>query len=252
MAEVLQKIIAASGLASRRAAQEMIKKGLAKINGEVAQLGDRADAQRDQISVNGRPLSKAAGKIYLKLNKPIGYTCTNRKFAKEKNIFDLVDVPEKLFAVGRLDKDSRGLILLTNDGELNQRLTHPRFGHEKVYKVKVKGELKDDGALAQRLTTGVDIKGEDGVVRAKRAEYLQNGIFVITLSEGRKRQIRRMFAALDLTVNDLIRTAIGPLKLGPMKEGGWERLSEPEIMELKKSKNTKPRPKRNNNLRLKK
>lgn len=235
---VLQKIIAASGLASRRKAEKIIKAGRAKINGQTATLGDRADATKDKITVNGHLISAAAKKIYIKLNKPVGYTCTNRRFAGQKNIFDLVKVPARLFAVGRLDKDSHGLVLLTNDGDLTERLAHPRFKHEKIYEVQVKGEIKDGQKVVENLMKGVDIGvGDDGIndgrVRAKRAQYLQNGLFVITLSEGKKRQIRRMFKALNMEVIDLKRAALGNLRLGDLKIGQWEYLKKEEIEKLK-------------------
>lgn len=233
MEAVLQKIIAASGLASRRKAAEIIRAGRVKINGRTAFLGERANPEKDKITVNGRLINAAEKKIYIKLNKPAGYTCTNRKFPREKNVFDLVKVPARLFAVGRLDKDSRGLVLLTNDGDLTERLAHPRFKHEKIYEVKTKEKVLNSEQITESLIKGVNIGEGDGKVRVKRAQYLQNGIFVITLSEGKKRQIRRLFKALGMEVNDLKRTALGNLRLGGLPEGKWEYLKKEEIEKLK-------------------
>jgi len=136
MKEVLQKIIAASGIASRRGAEALIREGLVKLNGYTAKLGERAD-ENDEIVVDGKRIQRSTRKVYIKLNKPMGYTCTNRYFKGEKNIYSLVDMPERLFAIGRLDKDSRGLVILTNDGEMTAKLTHAKFGSEKKYLVRV-------------------------------------------------------------------------------------------------------------------
>ena len=231
---VLQKLIAASGLASRRQAEEMIRAGRVKLNGQTAILGDRADLKQDKITVGGHLIAAVEEKMYLKLNKPIGYTCTNRNFVGEKNIFDLVNVPARLFAVGRLDKNSRGLILLTNDGDLAEKLAHPRYEHEKVYEVTVKGQIQNIERTLKSLVNGVDIGEGDGRVGVQRAQYLQNGIFVITLNEGKMRQIRRMFSILGMTVEDLKRIAIGSLYLNDLPEGRWEYLTREEIEKLKK------------------
>lgn len=242
MKEVLQKVIADSGLASRREAEKLIRNGLVKINGEIAVLGDRADAGRDLVLVNNKPLAKKAEKIYIKLNKPVGYTCTNRVFLGEHNIFELLPKGERLFSIGRLDKDSHGLVLLTNDGDLTQKLAHPRYQHEKIYEVLIDYRTRQEekfleiGAghrLISNLIKGVDIGDGDGVVKAKRALYLQNNRFVITLSEGKKRQVRRMFFVLGYRVKDLKRTAFAGLKLADLKEGSWQKLSEQEINQLK-------------------
>ncbi len=244
MKEVLQKIIAESGLASRREAEKMIRNQEVKLNGEIAILGDRAEAEKDIILINGKPLPGKAEKIYLKLNKPAGYTCTNRVFPGEQNIFQLLPKGERLFSIGRLDKDSRGLVILTNDGDLAQRLAHPRYEHEKVYEVLIDYRSREEnqfleiGAghrLISNLIKGVDIEEGDGIVHAKRALYLQNNRFVITLSEGKKRQVRRMFAAAGYRVKDLKRISFAGLKLGGLKEGSWEKLSATELKMLKAS-----------------
>ena len=242
MKEVLQKIIAASGIASRRGAEAMIRDGLVKLNGYQAKLGERAD-DADEITVNGKKLERSVEKIYIKLNKPMGYTCTNRYFKGEKNIYSLVNLPQKLFAIGRLDKDSRGLVILTNDGELTAKLTHAKFGSEKKYLVKC---AADDRLLkkvtidqtVRTLKKGVDLGEGEGLGWAKSAEYL-NGTFTLVLTTGRKRQVRRMFQGLHYHVVDLFRTEIAGVMLGDLPEGKWEDLTDYELNKLKVKINAK-------------
>ncbi len=233
MKMILQKAIAASGYCSRRKGEELIRNGHVSVNGALALIGDEVDPINDKITVNGRLLSSPEKLAYIILNKPLGYTCTNRRFPNEKNIFDLVDLPTRLFAVGRLDKDSRGLILLTNDGDLTQKLSHPRYEHDKEYEVKVRDEVVNPDMVIKNLLAGVDIGDGDGIVKAVRAKYLQNDLFVITLNEGKKRQIRRMFEVLGTRVVDLKRISLGGLTLGNLPEGRWDYLSEEEINNLK-------------------
>ncbi len=242
MKEVLQKIIAASGIASRRGAEAMIRDGLVKLNGYQAKLGERAD-DNDEITVNGKKLERSVEKIYIKLNKPMGYTCTNRYFKGEKNIYSLVNLPQKLFAIGRLDKDSRGLVILTNDGELTAKLTHAKFGSEKKYLVKC---AADDRLLkkvtidqtVRTLKKGVDLGEGEGLGWAKSAEYL-NGTFTLVLTTGRKRQVRRMFQGLHYHVVDLFRTEIAGVMLGDLPEGKREDLTDYELNKLKVKINAK-------------
>lgn len=231
---ILQKAIAVSGYCSRRQAEMLIRNGQVKINGELALIGVQADPEKDTITVKGRLLGNAPKKTYIMLNKPIGYTCTNRHFAKEKNIFDLIDLDLRLFAVGRLDKDSRGLVLVTNDGDLTLKLSHPRFANEKDYEVKVKDEVINPELVIKNLLTGIDIGEGDGVVKAAKAKYLQNGVFIITLNEGKKRQIRRMFSKLGTQVVDLRRIGLGGLSLGNLPEGKWDYLTPQEMTALLK------------------
>lgn len=240
MKKVLQKIIAASGLASRRQAAELIKQGLVKLNGRRAVLGDRAEFSHDSILIKGRPLAEPRPLLYFKLNKPAGYTCTNRVFTKEKNIFCLLPRNERLFSIGRLDKSSRGLLILTNDGYLAQQLAHPRFQHEKTYRAVISDANQfapgDGQRFATALNSGVDIGEGDGRVKTKKAQYLQNRVFVITLSEGKKRQVRRMFAALNLKVTDLQRISFAGLDLKDLPEGKWSPLTAEEIRLLSDKK----------------
>ncbi len=239
MKMVLQKIIALSGQASRREAEKMIKAGRVKINGRQACLGDRAEEGIDIITINGKPLPKKQEFIYLKLNKPIGYTCTNRVFAGEKNIFSLIPLRERLFSIGRLDKNSQGLIILTNDGALAHQLSHPRFQQEKIYEVKVSTadgqELtpKKIQEIQKFLLAGADIGEGDGLAKVKKIKYLQNNRFVITLSEGKKRQIRRLLALKKLTVVDLKRINFAGIDLGSLNLGAWQYLSNEELKKLK-------------------
>ncbi len=231
---ILQKVIAASGYCSRRKGEELIRNGVVNINGRQALIGEEADPINDKITINGRLISSPEKMVYVILNKPLGYTCTNRKFANEQNIFDLVDLPTRLFAVGRLDKDSHGLILLTNDGDLTLKLSHPRYEHDKEYEVKIRDEVINPEMVIKELLGGVDIGDGDGVVKAVRAKYLQNDLFVITLNEGKKRQIRRMFDVLGTRVIDLKRISLGSLSLGGLPEGKWDYLTDEEIDNLKR------------------
>lgn len=232
---ILQKAIALSGHCSRRKAEQLIRDEQVNINGQLAFIGDRADPEIDKISIAGRLIDKTEKKVYIMLNKPLGYTCTNRKFKDEKNIFDLIDLPARLFAVGRLDKDSRGLILLTNDGDLTLKLSHPRYGHVKEYEVKIRDEVINPDLVIKKLLAGVDIGEGEGVVKAVKAKYLQNDFFVIALNEGKKRQIRRMFDNLGTRVTDLKRISLSGLTLGNLPEGKWDYLNELEIENLLKN-----------------
>ncbi|MBU0731625.1 pseudouridine synthase [Patescibacteria group bacterium] len=226
---VLQKYIANSGLCSRRKAEERIRQGSVKINGQTAKLGARVDVG-DVVEVDGKVIKEEKKKIYIKLNKPKGYTCTNRDFETEKNVFELIDIPERLFIAGRLDKYSRGLVILTNDGELMQELTHPKNEHEKVYHVLIDmpTQKKRDIAaeIIKKFKAGVDIGEGDGLVKAKRMKYLNNNLFEIVLTTGKKRQIRRMTVAVGFRVLDLRRIKIGKYNLGRLAEGKWEYISK--------------------------
>ena len=232
MAIPLTKAIASRSSYSRRQAEALIRAGAVMINGRRARLGEGVE-EKDRLVVKGRELAAARGEIYIKVNKPKGYTCTNRSFPGEKNIFSLVKIPTRLFCVGRLDKDSQGLVLLTNDGDLSQKLAHPRYEHGKVYEVRVRGKVTDGRSIVKQLMKGVDLGEGDGLGRARAGEYLQNGFFIITLSEGKKRQIRRMFQTLNLEVIDLKRTALAGLELGDIKTGRWAYLDKGEINKLK-------------------
>ncbi|MFZ4632227.1 MAG: pseudouridine synthase [Patescibacteria group bacterium] len=232
MLMILQKAIANSGYCSRRKADELIRNGHVKIDGREAIIGEQADPEKNKITINGHLIPAEEKKVYIMLNKPLGYTCTNRNFKNEKNIFELVSLPERLFAIGRLDKDSHGLIILTNDGDLTLKLSHPRFEHDKEYEVRVRDEVINPDMVVKNLLKGIDIGHDDGIVKAVQAKYLQNGLFVITLNEGKKRQIRRMFDVLGTRVVDLKRISISGLELGNLPEGKWDYLDEEETAYL--------------------
>ena len=221
---VLQKYIANSGYCSRREAEKLIRGGRVRVNGVVAELGQRAE-EGDEIKVGGKKIGAAGEKIYIKVNKPVGYVCTNRRFDSEKSIFELVDVGVRLVCAGRLDKNSRGLVLLSNDGEWINKVTHPRFGGEKEYLVKVSMRSEQREAfrakeVIKKLLAGVKDDGEH--LKVKKVEMLDEAYFKVVLEYGKKRHIRRLFQALGLHVRDLRRVRVGDIKLGALDEGKWE------------------------------
>ena len=223
MKTILQKYIAEAGLCSRRQAEELIRTKKVLVNNKTAELGMRVDGN-DQVKVYDEVLQKKEKKIYIALNKPLDYTCTNREFKNEKNIFELIDIKEKLFTVGRLDKNSHGLILLTNDGDWAQKLSHPRYEHKKIYIVKIQKPEMSEKNILINFKRGVDIGEGDGVVKAKDIKVVADNEFEITLTQGKKRQLRRMFGALNCRVKDLKRTEFADFRLGDLKEGNWENI----------------------------
>jgi 23S rRNA pseudouridine2604 synthase len=226
---VLQKYISMSGYCSRRRAQELISGGYVKVNGKSAELGMKA-GEDDEVTIDGKKISPESKKIFIILNKPLGYASTARKFKGEKSLFELVDIDERLFIAGRLDKNSTGLVILTNDGDAAYELTHPKFEHEKEYVVKISNfqfPISNEiaNSIIKKLISGVEIGEGDGVVSAKKIEYFGKNKFRIILTEGKKRQIRRMFKVLGYEVEDLKRVRIGNIVLGNLKEGNWKELS---------------------------
>lgn len=232
MGIVLQKFIAEAGVCSRRKAEDFIKDGLVLINDKVAKLGDRVD-EHDEVMLDGVQIYKQEKQVYVILNKPKGYTCTGRSFVDEKNIFDLIDVKERLFVVGRLDKNSEGLVLLTNDGDLTQKITHPKYEHEKKYLVRIESRGLEARFIQNEFKQGINIGLDDGVVKAKNIKAVGKDKFEIILTEGKKRQIRRMFEELGCEVVELIRIKIGNIELGDLELGKWRYLSEKEVKGLK-------------------
>jgi pseudouridine synthase len=234
MEERLQKIIARSGFASRRAAEKIIKEGRVSVNKVlVRQLGTKADVEKDDVRVDGNLISSEVAKIYLMLHKPRGYVTTLHDPEGRPIITDLLsDVSERVFPVGRLDYDSEGLLLITNDGVFAQRLLHPRFGIPKTYKVKIRGDLT--GSEIRDLEKG--IKLEDGKFRpeAFRVEKTnRKSCWVsLTITEGRSRMIRRGFASLGHPVVRLIRVAISDVYLGDLKAGAYRSLTKREVKKL--------------------
>lgn len=238
----LTKLIAESSPYSRRQAEQLIRDGLVFVNGKKAGLGEKHSSD-DIVEIQGKVIQNNQGekKVYIKLNKPVAYVCTNRSFKGERNIFSLLkNVPraETLFSIGRLDKDSCGLLLITNDGNTNYRLSHPKFEHQKVYIVEIADSkvLQDNLFLEKMMKSfrsGVDIRQET-LAKAKRIEYLGDRKFQIILTEGKKRQIREMFKYFKLKVIKLKRIKFAGIELNNLKEGEWKYLSPEEEKILKK------------------
>ncbi len=229
MAERLQKLIAAAGLCSRRSAEEWIAQGRVSVNGRQAHLGDCADLSLDSVLVDGVPLGRNDRKRYLMLNKPRGYVCTLSDEKGRPTVAELVkDCGVRVFPVGRLDLDSEGLLLLTNDGEWMQRILHPKYEVNKTYHVTVAGEVGDAAKKLSRLT---QIDGE--AIRPAQVEILYRGRetaeLAFTIHEGKNRQIRRMCAAVGLCVKRLRRVAEHDLLLGDLPIGAWRDLTEREL-----------------------
>lgn len=230
MKERLQKILAGRGIASRRQAELMIREGRVSVNGKlVEEPGTKADPDADTIIFDGQPLPPWRTPKVLMLHKPVGCLSTSRKSREEGGIvLDLVPSDRRYFPVGRLDKDSSGLLLLTDDGDLALRLTHPRYGVLKVYIVET--NIPASAAAIRQLTEGVAL--DDGLAKAVEVGKLGQRRLHITLGEGRKRQIRRMIAALGMRVVALKRVQIGDLKLGSLQPGRYRELKQQEIERL--------------------
>ncbi len=231
-AERLQKLIAAAGVASRRHAEELLRAGRVRVNGRPAGLGDRADPACDRIELDGRPLAPPARPLVLLLNKPPGVLSTCLDPQGRTTVLDLLPPAlahgRGLHPVGRLDAESRGLLLLSNDGGLTLRLTHPRYGHRKTYRVWVRGE--PDAASLTRWREGVSLDGQPSQpVRLRRlARQAGATLLELELREGRNRQIRRTAELLGHPVLDLQRTAIDLLRIDGLAEGCWRELSDRE------------------------
>ncbi|WP_038058347.1 pseudouridine synthase [Thermus amyloliquefaciens] len=223
----LQAFLARAGFGSRRKAEELIRQGRVRVNGEVAQLGQRV-GPGDVVEVDGRRVEPPGKRVVLALHKPRGYTTTRHDPHARKTVFDLLpDIPG-LHPVGRLDRDSEGLLLLTNDGSLTLRLTHPRYGVKKVYRVYTeRGTLPR--SVCQRLLEGVEL--EDGPARALACRPAPGGA-LLTLAEGRKREVRRMLQAVGYPVKRLLRLQVGPIRLGRLPPGKWRQLSQEEVEAL--------------------
>jgi 23S rRNA pseudouridine2605 synthase len=228
----LQKILAAAGFGSRRQCEELIEQGRVEVNGSVARLGCKVDPAQCEIKVDGERLKKAKP-VYLALFKPKGYLCTDRDQQGRARTIDLVPKTfGRLFLIGRLDRDSEGLILLTNDGALSERLTHPKYGVSKVYRVQAAGELTLDSVnqLRQGMYLAEGFAKVSGAVIKGR--HKQSTIIDVTLSEGMNREVRRLFARLGHKVLTLIRIAVGPVKLGKLTPGEWRHLTKHEVDQL--------------------
>ncbi|MFM9137170.1 MAG: pseudouridine synthase [Actinomycetota bacterium] len=229
--ERLQKVLAARGWGSRRVCEEMIEDGRVTVNGVVARLGQRVDVERDLVEVDGAPVGMRPDFVYYLLNKPSGVVSTARDTHDRETVVDLVPEEPRVYPVGRLDAETEGLLLLTNDGELTHRLTHPKFGVEKEYMAHV--ECSDKGVSGSALATlrnGVDIG--DGVTSPAEVGELQPGVLRIVIHEGRNRQVRRMCEAVGHPVVRLVRTRIGPLTDRTLRPGQWRELTLAELRSL--------------------
>jgi len=230
--ERVQRALARAGFGSRRACEDLIVAGRVEVNGKVAALGDRVDPERDAVRVDGRAISVDPGLRYLALHKPRGVTTTMRDPHAERDLSGFLPKGPRVFPVGRLDRDTEGLLLLTNDGDLAHRLAHPRHGVQKEYLAEV------DGTPTQRqlgrLRRGVRL--EDGPAQALEARAAgrsgERGAVRLVLAEGRKREVRRMLEAVGLPVRRLVRTRVGPVRLGRLRPGELRDLSAEEVRAL--------------------
>ncbi|MBQ3816890.1 MAG: rRNA pseudouridine synthase [Clostridia bacterium] len=229
----LQKHLSECGVASRRKSEELIKLGKVKINGHIATLGDKVDPKRDKVTVRGKAVVAVTEKVYIMLNKPRGFVTTMKDEHDRKCVNDLLkDVGVKLFPVGRLDRNSEGLLIMTNDGEFANKLTHPSNLVNKTYRVTVSGEVNDEDIIKMR--EGILLDGRKtlpcDVFVAERKQDRTVLIFII--HEGRNRQIRRMCEQVGLEVLRLKRTEIAGVKLGMLPQGKWRPLNEREMRHL--------------------
>ncbi len=232
--ERLQKFMAEAGVASRRACEELIRQGRVTVNGETASLGRSVEPEQDRVELDGKPVQKEQRRTVILLYKPRGVVSTSSDPEGRRTVQDYFrEIPERLYNVGRLDLNSEGLLLMTNDGALANRLTHPRYGVEKTYYAVCDGRLT--ASEAARLTNGVEL--EDGVTAPARVDAVRttqcgDTSFLITIHEGRNRQIRRMLEAVGHRTLRLKRERFGPLSLGTLAPGEWRKLSDEEIKKL--------------------
>ncbi len=228
MEERLQKLLSAAGVCSRRRAEEYILAGRVTVNGRTARLGDKADPGRDRVEVDGAPLSAPEGHTYIMLNKPRGYVTTLSDEKGRKTVAQLVvDCPVRVWPVGRLDMGSEGLLLLTDDGGLTHRLTHPAHEVEKEYRVWVSGDI--ERALPV-LEGPVWSNGEE--LTADRVERTEENTLTVVIHQGKNRQVRRMCAAAGLEVKRLLRVREGEVRLGGLRPGQWRPLTAAELLNL--------------------
>jgi 23S rRNA pseudouridine2605 synthase len=228
MEERLQKFLSNAGIASRRRAEDLITKGLVRINGNIAKLGDKLDPQKDQVTYAGHLVRPTAEMYYLAVNKPKGYITSRRDPEGRRSVYDLVprELRAKVWSVGRLDFFSEGLMIFTNDGELTQALAHPKYEHDKEYEI-VPNKVPSGEQLG-KLREGVTIGNGDLTSPAK--VKLRDGKVFMTIHEGKKRQIRRMFQAVGLKVANLKRIRENNLELGDLEVGKWKYVKKEEII----------------------
>ena len=235
--ERLQKILAQAGYGSRRSCEELITAGRVRVNGQIASLGQKADSATDKVTLDGKPIAAAEAMIYVALHKPrnVLSTVETEKGDGRRTVRDLVDIDGSIYPVGRLDYESEGLVLMTNDGDLTNKLTHPRYGHEKEYKVLL--AKRPDQKQIEAWKRGVVL--EDGYKTKPVGVHFDKpqgkGVWLrILMKEGRKRQIRETCKQLALPVVSIVRVRMGSLRLGNLKPRQWRYLTTDEVNELKK------------------
>ncbi|HEY2815446.1 MAG TPA: pseudouridine synthase [Acidimicrobiales bacterium] len=229
--ERLQKVLARAGIGSRRHCEELIESGVVTVNGRQATLGDKVDPESDGIEIDGVGIGIRPGLVYYLLNKPAGVVTSAGDPHGRTSVTDLVPDEPRVYPVGRLDQDTEGLLLLTNDGDLTHRLTHPSFGVEKEYVAEVEGR-PSRGSLRQ-LREGVEL--DDGVTAPAKASLVDPSVVRLTIHEGRNRQVRRMCEAIGHPVVRLVRTRIGPITDRRLTPGEWRPLSTDEVRALERA-----------------
>lgn len=233
----LNKFLSNSGIASRRKCDDIIKEGRVFVNGkQVDELGVQVNPKKDKVTIDGKRVNLPSSFVYIKLNKPKGYACTASDEKGRKTIYELIDSDERLFSIGRLDYDTEGLIILTNDGEFANKVAHPRYHTEKEYRVTAEGEIKESELAVMRK--GVVIDGER--LPSARVEKLsfENGFtkLSVVIDEGQNRQVRRMFEAISHQIKLLKRVRIGAVRLGGLSRGQYKDLTEEELNSLVKDR----------------
>jgi 23S rRNA pseudouridine2605 synthase len=234
----VQKVLARAGVASRRVAENLIEAGRVKVDGKVVVLGNRVDPATQLLELDGAPIALAPGLVHYLLNKPTGVISTASDTHGRRTVVDLVPDEPRVFPVGRLDGETEGLLLLTNNGELTHRLTHPSYGVEKEYLAEVAGTVSS-GNL-RRLREGVEL--DDGITSPAKASQPSPGMVRLTIHEGRNRQVRRMLDAVGHPVRRLVRTRIGPISDRNLAPGGWRHLSDDELRRLERAVSGNPAP----------
>ena len=230
--ERLQKVLAATGYGSRRVCEDLIAAGRVTVNGDVAVLGRRVDATNDLVAVDGAPIGVRPDLVYYLLNKPVGVVTTARDTHQRPTVIQLVPRDPRVFSVGRLDVDTEGLLLLTNDGDLANRIAHPSHGIEKEYLVEVSDGPVSAGAI-RTLREGVEL--DDGITAPAKVSQPDPGVLRLTIHEGRNRQVRRMCDAVGHRVERLVRTRIGPISDRSLQPGSWRQLTTDEWRALTES-----------------
>lgn len=232
--ERLQKILAKAGVGSRRASEDLIRAGRVRVNGQPASIGQKADLAKDRITVDGEPVRLAEPLVYVALHKPRGVISSLNPQGDRQTVRDLVPLPGRLYPVGRLDADSEGLILLTNDGDLADQLTHPRYGHEKEYRVKVRGEADEKRLNAWRRGVVISAGYRTAPARVEFERETEDGAWLrVVMHEGRKHQIREIGEHLGLLIQRIVRVRIGTLKVGDLRPGQWRALAAWEVERLR-------------------